>query len=222
MRARLQRILKLLTQTYGPRPWKCWGRGVDVLVDTILSQNTSDANSTAGYRRLRRRFRSWNQVANAEPDQVEKCIRISGLSKLKAPRIQHILRQLKSDHGKIDLKFVNEMNEQQAYAYLTSFKGVGPKTAACTLLFAFGKAMFPVDTHIHRLAKRLDLISQNATAEQAQEILTPLIAREQRYAMHVLLIEHGRKTCRAVSPKCEQCVLLKLCPYPLNNGSQSR
>src|SRR3954468_23283067 len=105
----MQRILRLLRKAYGPRRWKCWGRGVDVLVDTILSQNTSNANSDAGYKRLRRRFRSWNQVAAAPVEEVEKCIRISGLSRIKAPRIQQILGQIKSDRGKIDLQFLAEL-----------------------------------------------------------------------------------------------------------------
>jgi endonuclease-3 len=123
------------------------------------------------------------------------------------------LRQIKSDRGKIDLQFLNDVDDAQAYEYLTSFKGVGPKTAACTLLFAFAKAVFPVDTHIHRIARRMELIPPRASAEQAQTILTLLIAPDDRYAMHVLLIEHGRKTCRAISPKCDECTLLRLCPF---------
>jgi endonuclease-3 len=222
MRARLSKILTLLTRAYGQRHWRCWGSGVDVLVDTILSQNTSTANSDAGYRRLRRRFRSWHQVANASVDEVEKCIRISGLSRIKAPRIQQILRQLKSDRGRIDLQFLTHVGDEQAFEYLTKFKGVGPKTAACTLLFAFGKAVFPVDTHIHRIAKRLELIPATVSVEQAQHLLTRQIAREDRYAMHVLLIEHGRKTCRAANPRCDECVLTKLCPYGLNTVTVSR
>ncbi|HEY7088419.1 MAG TPA: hypothetical protein VH518_10045 [Tepidisphaeraceae bacterium] len=209
----MKQILRLLTRAYGPRTWKCWGRGIDVLVDTILSQNTSNANSDAGYRRLRRRFRSWNQVASAPVEEVEKCIRISGLSRIKAPRIQQILRQIKAEQGKMDLQLLGEMEEQAAYEYLTRFKGVGPKTAACTLLFAFAKAVFPVDTHIHRIAMRMELIRPGASAEQAQVLLTTQIAPADRYAMHVLLIEHGRKTCRAINPLCDRCALVKLCPF---------
>jgi endonuclease-3 len=213
MPSKMSNILRRLIRAYGPREAKCRGKGVDVLVDTILSQNTSNANSDAGYRRLRRRFRSWNQVANAPVDEVEKCIRISGLSRIKAPRIQQILTQIKADRGKMDLQFLNDLEETKAIEYLTQFKGVGPKTAACTLLFAFGKAVFPVDTHIHRIAKRLELIPQRASAEQAQEILTAMIRPSDRYAMHVLLIAHGRQTCRAINPECENCVLLSMCPF---------
>src|SRR5205809_1907232 len=209
---RLRTILDRLRREYGPRPWKCWGKGVDILVDTILSQNTSNANSDAGYRQLRRRFRTWNQVADAPVEEVERHIRVAGLSRRKAPRIQAILRQIKADRGRMDIQHLADTDEQLAYEYLTNFKGVGPKTANCVLLFAFGKAMFPVDTHIHRIAKRLGLISPRASAEQAHELLQPMIAPADRYPLHVLLIEHGRKTCKAINPKCEVCVLRKICP----------
>jgi endonuclease-3 len=212
-RPRMKGILRILQRRYGRHEWKCWGKGVDVLVDTILSQNTSAKNSDAGYKRLRRRFRSWNQVANAPVEEVEKCIRISGLSRQKAPRIQQILRQIKLDRKKIDLQFLHDLGEQQAYEYLTQFKGVGPKTANCVLLFAFNKPLFPVDTHIHRIARRLQLIGPKVSAEDAHQILTPMIAPQDRYEMHILLIEHGRKICRAISPQCDECALLRMCPF---------
>src|SRR2546423_708368 len=211
--AQMRRTLDRLRRAYGPRPLKCWGDGVSVLVDTILSQNTSATNSDAGYRHLRRRFRSWKQVADAPVEEVERCIRVSGLSNLKAPRIQAILRRIKAERGKIDLQFLDNVEDTAAYDYLRNFPGVGPKTACCTLLFAFGKALFPVDTHIHRIARRLGLVPAKATAEQTQELLTPLIRPQDRYETHVLLIEHGRKTCRAINPRCDDCVLLGACPY---------
>ena len=218
----MRRILALLRRTYGPRPLKCWGDGVSVLVDTILSQNTSAANSDAGYRQLRRAFRSWNQVAQAPVGEVERCIRVSGLSNLKAPRIQAILRRIKSERGRIELQFLNDWKDDAAYAYLRAFPGVGPKTACCTLLFAFGKALFPVDTHIHRIARRLGLVPAKATAEQTQDVVTPRVKPEHRYEAHVLLIEHGRKTCRAINPRCDDCVLLKMCPYGRRRVSRRR
>jgi endonuclease-3 len=211
--APIARTLPALRRAYGPRPARCWGDGVSVLVDTILSQNTSASNSDAGFRQLRRRFRSWNQVADAPVAEVERHIRVSGLSNQKAPRIQSILRTIRDQRGKINLQFLQEMPDEEAYAYLRSFPGVGPKTAACTLLFAFNKALFPVDTHIHRIARRLGWVGPRATAEQTHDLLTPRIAPKDRYEMHVLLIEHGRKTCRAINPRCEECVLLAMCPY---------
>jgi endonuclease-3 len=206
-------LRRRLEKRYGKREYRCPGSAVDVLVDTILSQNMSNANSDAGFNRLRRKFRSWNQVANAPVEEVEKAIRISGLSRIKAPRIQEILRQIKTDRGKIDLQFLELLPEQEALEYLTKFKGIGPKTAACTMLFAFGKAVFPVDTHIHRIARRLELVPARASAEQTQAILTPQIKPQDRYALHVLLIAHGRQTCKAISPRCDECPILDRCPW---------
>ena len=110
------------------------------------------------------------------------------------------------------MEFLKSWRPEKAFEYLMKFEGVGPKTAYCVLMFAFGMKVFPVDTHIHRIAIRLGLIKSKATAEQACEKLTPLIAPDDRYAMHVLLIEHGRETCRARNPKCGECALLSLCP----------
>jgi endonuclease-3 len=206
------RVLRLLQRAYGNRPWRQWGDPVSILVETVLSQNTSDVNSSAGYRQLRRRFRSWGAVAGAPVAEVEKCIRVSGLSRIKAPRIQAILRRIRRDRGRLSLEFLRHKGPQAATEYLRSFPGVGPKTAACVLLFSLRKAVFPVDTHILRIGKRLGWLAPSASAQKAQEALTPLIPPRRRYAMHVLLIEHGRKTCRARSPRCSWCPLLALCP----------
>lgn len=208
-----KRYLRRLERAYGPRPWFSRGKGVGVLVGTILSQNTSNTNSRAGLKQLRRQFRSWKQVASAPVEEVERSIRISGLSNIKAPRIQAILRQIRSDRGRIDLEFLNQMNKQDACDYLLKFKGVGPKTAACVLLFAFGMPLFPVDTHIHRIAKRLGWIGPKTSAGEAQRQLEPQIAPKDRYPLHVLLIELGRKVCKPLNPRCEECCLLDLCPF---------
>ena len=147
---------------------------------------------------------------------------MSGLSRIKAPRIQQILREIKQDRGKLDLQFLEETDEQQAYAYLTKFKGIGPKTANCVLLFAFGSPVFPVDTHIHRIARRLKVIGPRDSAERAHEILKPMIPPKNRYETHVLLIAHGRQTCKAINPRCEDCTLLEMCPFGRQRLSRSR
>jgi endonuclease-3 len=209
----MARVLRGLERMYGKREWQCWGKGIDVLVETVLSQNTSNANSEAGFRQLRRRFKSWKQVAEAPVAEVERHIRVSGLSRVKAPRIQSMLRKVKADFGKYDLEAMKGWDVQRAYEYLVGFEGIGPKTAYCVLMFAFGMEVFPVDTHVRRIAGRLGIVGEEATAEEACEVMTPMIRPADRYAMHVLMIEHGRTTCRARGPKCGECGLLELCPF---------
>jgi endonuclease-3 len=206
-------VLRRLKRAYGPRPWRRWGSALGELVAAILSQNTTAANSTAAWRQLWRTFRGWRRIADAPAADIERCIRVSGLSRLKAPRIRAILRQIRGERGRLSLEFLADRPPEEALEYLLSFKGVGPKTARCVLLFAFGMPVFPVDTHIHRIACRLGWIDPAATAEEAHELLTPAIAPPDRYAMHVLLIEHGRRVCKAGTPRCGWCDLLAVCPH---------
>jgi endonuclease-3 len=203
--------LQVLRERYGERPAKRFGDGVSVLVGTILSQNTSNANSSAGYRQLRRRFASWDEVADAPTEEVERHIRVSGLSNIKAPRIQTILRAIRTERGRINLQFLADEPLPDAVRYLLKFPGVGMKTASCVLLFAFGRGVFPVDTHIHRIARRLGWVSDRASADDVQNAIEPLTPEPDRYALHVLLIDHGRATCRAISPKCGECALRRRC-----------
>ncbi len=211
---RLTGVLRRLRRAYGRQTNKPTGSSVGELVATILSQNTSHKNSSAGFRQLWRRFRSWPAVANAAVGEIERAIRVSGLSQIKAPRIKAILSRIRRDHpsGRLSLGFLGDMPVDQAMQYLCGLDGIGPKTAACVLLFAFDRPVFPVDTHIHRIAIRLGLLGKAVSASRAQEELTPLIPPRSRYEMHVLLIEHGRKTCRAITPRCEACCLADICP----------
>ena len=211
----VKRVLARLRRAYGAGDWRPSGKPVDVLVGTVLSQNTSGANSSAGYMRLRKRFGSWSAVADAPVGQIEECIRVSGLSRIKAPRIRAILRGIRDERARVSLAFLGRMSPKDACDYLMQFDGVGPKTANCVLLFALGMAVFPVDTHIVRIARSLGWTSPGTGAERTHEILTPLIAPADRYALHVLLIAHGRQTCRARNPKCDPCALADLCPYGL-------
>jgi endonuclease-3 len=206
-------ILPLLRSAYGPRPPRTWGRGVDVLVETILSQNTSDANSSAAYKQLRRALPTWDAVADAPVELVERWIRTAGLSRQKAPRIQAILRQIRAERGRISLEFLKRMGPAAAAAYLRAFHGIGPKTVNCVLLFAFAMPVFPVDTHIHRIARRAGWIKPQVNAEKAHDLLEPMIPPGNRYEMHVLLITHGRQTCKAINPRCERCPILEHCRY---------
>ncbi|MBC7260714.1 MAG: endonuclease III, partial [Chloroflexi bacterium] len=145
-----------------------------------------------------------------------EAIQIAGLSQQKAPRIQQALRYISAERGKLDLGFLRQMEVAEAKQWLTSINGIGPKTAAIILLFSLGMPAFPVDTHIHRVSRRLGLIPANASREKAHELLEALLPQEAYYTFHLNVIRHGREVCQARRPRCELCTLRDLCNYYRN------
>ena len=212
-KTRCKRVLALLREACGPPKRRTRGSAVDSLVATILSQNTNDKNSGAGFANLTAKFADWDAVADARVAAIQRCIRVSGLSRLKAPRIRKLLRAIRDEHGKVDLQFLRRWDAERAYGYLVQFDGVGPKTALCVMMFALGMDVFPVDTHVYRITRRLGLLDGRVPEARAHEVLTAMIPPADRYAMHLLLIAHGRATCLARNPRCTQCRLRKLCPF---------
>ena len=210
--SRLAEIMGALDAEYGPRPWESRGRAVDVLVETVLSQNTSDVNSHRAFESLLSRFGSLEAAVSAGAADIEEAISNAGLSRIKSARIKEILVRLVRENGSLDLSFLNTMELGAAREYLTSFRGVGQKTASCVLLFALGRPVLPVDTHVHRVSRRLDLIGGNVTAEAGQAALEELVAPSERYRFHLHLIEHGRMVCHSRRPRCGDCFLNGLCP----------
>jgi endonuclease III len=186
---------------------------VDELVATVLSQHTSDANSDRAFARLKKAFPSWEQVADAPAGDVADAIRCGGIADQKARRIQQILAAIAELEGRINLDRLRGLEDPAAEAYLESLPGVGPKTAACVLAFALGRAAFPVDTHVHRVATRLGWIPAKTTADRAYRILAPRVSPDIRYDLHVAMITHGRTVCRAQRPRCDRCVLRDLCAF---------
>ncbi len=209
---RLGDIMRALEDEYGPRPWESRGRAVDVLVETVLSQNTSDVNSHRAFESLLSRFGSLEAAVSAGVADIEEAISNAGLSRMKSARIKEILVRLVRENGSLDLSFLNAMELGAAREYLTSFRGVGQKTASCVLLFALGMPALPVDTHVHRVSRRLGLIDSHMTAEGAQAALEELVPPSERYRFHLHLIEHGRTVCHSRRPRCGDCVLNGLCP----------
>ena len=187
---------------------------VGELVYTVLSQNTADVNTDRTYAALRRRFPTWSEVRDAPVADVEETIAAGGLSHVKAPRIGAILRALSEGGGEPDLGLLDAMNDGDALACLQSLPGVGPKTAACVLLFSLGRPAMPVDTHVHRVAGRLGLLEPGLSAAAAHGVLTALAgpAATDIYAAHVGLVRHGRRVCHARRPACASCPLNDLCP----------
>lgn len=212
---KLERIYQLLLQTYGEPEWQPTGDALGELVGTILSQHTSDINSGRAYQQLVAAFPSWEAVRDAPVEQVAEAIRSGGLANIKAQRIQEVLRVLTERlHGApLSLNFLAERPLAEGRAYLRSLPGVGPKTAACVLLFSLGLPAFPVDTHVHRVSKRLGLIGAKVSADQAHTIFEQIVPAEYAHTLHVNLIRHGRRICHAQRPACERCPLRLECAY---------
>ncbi len=212
-RVRARRIYDLLLQTYGEPAWRCPLPAVDELVSTILSQNTNDLNRDRAYNALRARFLTWQAVVDAPVEDIIAAIRPAGLANIKGPRIQQVLRGIIAERGALDLDFLREWPVEGARAWLTHFKGVGPKTASIVLLFALGRPAFPVDTHVHRVTGRLGLRPEAMTADECHAHFEALFAPETYATAHLNLIRHGREVCHARNPECLRCVLRRNCPY---------
>jgi endonuclease III len=197
-----------------PKPSR---KPVDELVATILSQNTSDSNTSRAFASLKDRFPTWTEVIDAPVDDVVEAIRSGGLAQQKAPRIQKALQQIidrkAKDPNDALMRQLEPLTSDTSLEWLTSFNGVGPKTAACVLLFAVGKPVVPVDTHVHRVSKRIGLIGQRTNAEKAHHELLASVSPDDAYPFHMHLIRHGRTTCKARSPRCSDCILLDICDY---------
>jgi len=208
----IERILGLLTSRYGSHNWQSSQSPLVVLIQTILSQNTSDINSGQAFESLLTSFSSFEDVATAEVDEIATSIRVGGLGNIKAKRIKQVLNEIKQEQGELDLSFLNQLPLAEARNWLRQLPGVGTKTANCVLLFSLGRPALPVDTHISRVAKRLGFVDSRASVERAHELLESLVPHGDVYQFHTLMIEHGRKACKARRPRCTRCVLWELCP----------
>ncbi|NPV58657.1 MAG: endonuclease III [Actinobacteria bacterium] len=202
-----------LLKCYGDRPWSPrFPSLLDGLVHTILSQNTSDVNSHRAFDELKKRFPEWEEAASSPVDGVEAAIRSGGISRVKAERIKAILGMLRARSGSFSLEFLGDMEASEALAYLLDLPGVGRKTAAVLLLFQLGYPFFPVDTHILRVGKRLGLMPAKATPERAHDIMDEAVPDDIKFRLHINLIEHGRRVCKARKPLCSKCCLKEICP----------
>jgi endonuclease-3 len=186
---------------------------LDCLIETILSQSTSNANSRRAYANLKARFPTWEQARRARASSIEAAIRVGGLARQKSIRIKELLNQIYKRRGSLDLAFLHTIRLDEALEFLLSFKGVGPKTAACTLLFACNRPVFPIDVHIFRIARRLGLLTEKCSDEQAHQIMAKTIPESHYYEAHINLIKHGRRICRPSKPRCEDCCLIDYCLY---------
>jgi endonuclease III len=202
-----------LAAIYGPRAWRGPRDPLAELILTILSQNTSDTNSGRAFRALKQRYASWQQVLDAPTDELYETIKSAGLGNIKAPRIQATLRAIYERRGAFSLNFLDDMPMDEAREWLLSLNGIGPKTAACVLLFALNKPALPVDTHVHRVSKRLGLIGPRVNADKAHVLLEQVLPPDDVYPFHINMIQHGRLVCHAQRPACLKCGLRDCCAY---------
>jgi endonuclease III len=214
-RRRVLAIRDRLRQLYGQPVNEPHGHPIAELIRTVLSQNTNDRNRDVAYARLRERFPTWEEARDAPTERVEAAIKPGGLSATKAPRIQEILGSL-GDHP--DLDWLAEAPRQEALDFLTELPGVGRKTAACVLIFAFGRPEIPVDTHVHRVGGRLGLFRSGASFDEAHDEMLAITPPEDAYELHINLIRHGRAICRP-RPRCSECGLRRMCPYYRNKSN---
>ena len=190
--ADIQRIISLLSAEYGDKRWRGQKGPVGVLVQTILSQNTSDKNSRPAFQHLLASFSSWQKIADADVNKIFEAIKGGGLGMVKARYIKQALEEIKRRRGRFDLNFLKRLSVDEARDWLMQLPGVGMKTASVVLLFALGMPALPVDTHVFRVAKRLGIIDSKSTVDKAHLMLQELVPENDVYRFHILLIEHGR------------------------------
>lgn len=209
---KVKKCIQILEELYGiPKAEQI--DPVDLLVATILSQNTTDKNSLKAFGNLKSSYRDYESLLSAPEAQIEEKIRVGGLAEMKANRIKQALEKIKADAGSVDLGFIRNMDLEEARAYLISLPGVGPKTAAVVLLFAFQKTTLPVDTHVFRVSKRIGLVPEDANIKEAQAVLEKITPPDKYMSLHLNLIRHGRLICKARNPVHPDCALRDICDY---------
>ncbi len=217
MKKKIDKINKLLIQHFGiPSKAKKNPTPLDAIIGTILSQNTNDKNSYQAYRNLKDNFKNWDELTLLKPSQIEKYIRIAGLGKQKSKSIYELLQSLKKQEKSVSLDHIKTKNDSEILEELTSYNGVGVKTASCVLLFSLGRNICPVDTHVHRTLNRIGLVKTNSPGKTFYKILDK-IPENTAHSFHTNLIRLGREICKPANPNCLICPLLKICKYEQKN-----
>jgi endonuclease-3 len=210
---KLRYALQNLEAVYGIPDNDCPEDPLDELIGTILSQATTNANSHRAFANLKKRFPNWEQARKARASSIERAIKCGGLAVQKSLRIKSILNLIYEQRGNLDLSFLHHCPVDEAVDFLSQFNGVGPKTVGCVLLFACKRPFFPMDIHIFRIARRLNLIPTKCSDQEAHAIMSRMIPKGKHYSAHINLIRLGRKICRPSNPKCDQCCLVEYCDY---------
>ena len=208
-------IVQNLENTFGEPKLSPKSDLLEMLVRIILSQATTGTNSRRTFQNLKNKFENWEEILKTDESQIADVIRLGGLADQKAKVIKNLFHQIKENHGSLSLEFVEKMSAEEAQKFLQTFRGIGPKTAACTLLFASHIEVFPLDTHIFRIFKRMGILPEKVTDKKAHLLLDELVPEGKFYSLHVNLIRLGKQICRPQNPKCEECSLVEYCDFGL-------
>ncbi len=211
--AKAHSVYERLIDLFGLPEWRDPLPAIDELISTILSQNTNDRNRDIAFYALKKKLPTWEAVRDADPQTVMDLIRPAGLANQKGPRLQAVLQQISEERGELSLDFLKGYSTAEAQAWLTAFKGVGPKTAAIVMQFALNMPAFPVDTHVYRVSGRLGLRPASMSADQAHAHLASLFDPDMYGPGHLNIIRLGREICKARKPACDQCPLTDLCDF---------
>jgi endonuclease-3 len=210
---KINQIIELLREEFpGPDPKPSKADPLDILIATMLSQNTTDKTSYRAFMNLKNDFKDWDDVMTAPINKIKNAIRVCGLTNQKSLSIKKMLNEMKKKYGKLSLKFIKKLNDEEIYEELLQYNGVGLKTISCVLAFSLGRDVFPVDTHVHRLANRLG-IAKASTPVKTYEQVKDKIPNGRKFLFHTMLIKFGRKVCRSKNPLCGKCRLYDLCSF---------
>jgi endonuclease III len=204
-------ITQRLEKHFGTPTWQGRGKPLNSLINTILSQSTNDRNRDMGYNQLKERFPNWDAVRLAPVSEIADAIRPAGLANQKSERIKNILQWVKENYGSLDLDCLCDEPPEHVIDKFLQLKGIGFKTITVVLMFSCGVDVFPVDTHVHRICKRIGLVPSNSSAEKTYHLMQPKVPKDKSYSLHINMIHFGRAICKARNPKCPICPLSDLC-----------
>lgn len=212
-RTKIKKIINLLSKEFkGQNPKVSNSDPLDVLIATILSQNTTDKTSYKAFLNLKRNFKNWEQVLSSPIKEIKKSIKVCGLTNQKSKTIKNILSQIKNEHGHLSLEFIRKQSNDEIFERFIKYNGVGTNTIACVLAFALGRDICPVDTHVHRISNRVGIVNTR-TADVTFKELNKLIPKGKKNLLHTLLIKFGRKICKSNNPACYECIIYNLCRF---------
>ena len=220
MQRKISDVNKKLIERFGIPERRKNSDPVDMLIATILSQNTNDKNSYRAFRNLKDKFNNWEEVAEQTRIKIEKQIKIAGLGKQKSGAIKSFLSSVKKGKGKVSLNYLKDFSDNEILTELTKYDGVGVKTASCVLLFSLKRNICPVDTHVHRTLNRIGIVNTK-TPDKTFLAIKDKIPDGIAHSFHTNLIRLGREICKPAKPNCSVCPLLKVCNYDNKNLNSS-